>query len=184
MGEVAERRLSIRAGQPLDASRLTAIAHAAKRYWGYAEELMALWEADLTLKPGFIASHPVFCALRHGEIAGFYALSCRENACELEHMWVDPPHIGSGVGACLFRHAVHTVRSLGRPVLSIVSDPHAEGFYLRMGARRAGQVPSTPAGRVLPRLIYAVEPVYAPGLSLEPSTRQGSLKAHEEIGIE
>ncbi len=154
----------IRSAHPSDASRLSAVAHAAKRYWGYDEDLMALWDAELTLTPEFIAGHPVYCAVRDGVVVGFYALSCQANACELEHMWVDPPQIGSGVGARLFQHAVQTVRSLGRPVLHIVSDPHAEGFYLRMGARRSGQVPSTPAGRVLPRLTYAVELNGAAGL--------------------
>jgi GNAT superfamily N-acetyltransferase len=184
LGEAAGHRLSIRAGQPCDAPRLTAIAHAAKRYWGYAEELIALWDDELTLTPEFIASHPVFCALRDDEIAGFYALSCQENACELEHMWVEPAHIGTGVGACLFEHALQTVQSLGRPALTIVSDPHAEGFYRRMGARRAGQVPSQPAGRVLPRLTYAVALDRAPGLPEEPWARQGPLQVHEESGIE
>jgi GNAT superfamily N-acetyltransferase len=176
--------LEFGAASPADASRLTAIAHAAKRYWGYAEELMAQWDAELTLTPEFVASHPVFCAVRDGEIAGFYALSCQVNACELEHMWVEPAHIGTGVGACLFQHAVETVRSLGRPVLHIVSDPHAEGFYRRMGAHCAGQVPSRPAGRVLPRLTYAVEMDPAPGLPEEPGARPGPLQVHEESGIE
>jgi GNAT superfamily N-acetyltransferase len=150
--------VGIQAACPTDAQRLTAIAHAAKRHWGYSDELIALWGADLTLTPEFIANHPVFCAVRNGEIAGFYALSCQENACELEHMWVEPAHIGTGVGACLFQHAVQTVRSLGRSALTIVSDPHAEGFYRRMGARRVGEAPSRPKGRTLPLMTLMIEP--------------------------
>jgi hypothetical protein len=34
----------------------------------------------------------------------------------------------------------------------IASDPHAEGFYRRLGARRVRWVASKPAGRRLPRL--------------------------------
>lgn len=142
--------VDIRPASPTDAPRLTAIAHAAKRHWGYSDELMALWDDDLTLSPQFIASHPVFCAVRDGEIIGFYALLRQGETCELEHMWVDPQHMGTGVGALLFEHAVHTVRSMGGSVLTIVSDPHAEGFYRRMGARRVGRAPSRIAGRYLP----------------------------------
>jgi hypothetical protein len=38
-------------------------------------------------------------------------------------------------------------------MLRIASDPFAEGFYRRMGARRVGVVPSTPRGRTLPLLL-------------------------------
>lgn len=144
--------MTVRAGQLTDAPRLTTIAHAAKRYWGYSEELMALWDADLTVTPQFIADHPVFCAVQGDEIVGFYALVRYGDTFELEHMWVDPQQMGAGIGAHLFEHAVRTVRSLGGSRLTIVSDPHAEGFYRRMGARRVGDTPSTPEGRTLPVL--------------------------------
>jgi hypothetical protein len=39
--------------------------------------------------------------------------------------------------------------------LLIQSDPFAEGFYLRLGADRIGEVPSQALpGRVLPLLVY------------------------------
>lgn len=75
----------------------------------------------------------------------------------------------------LFEHAVCTVRSLDGSLLTIVSDPHAEGFYQHMGAQRAGQVPSMPPGRRLPRLTYAAEVDHAPGL-LEPSASKAPQK--------
>jgi GNAT superfamily N-acetyltransferase len=149
--------LEFRAASPADAPRLTTIAHAAKRHWGYSDELMALWQADLTVTPQFIDDHPVFCAVQGGELAGFYALSRQGEAFELEHMWVDPQHLRAGIGALLFEHAVRTVRSLGGSRLTIVSDPHAEGFYRRMGARRVGEAPSKPEGRTLPVLALALQ---------------------------
>ena len=150
--------VDIRPASPTDAPRLTALAHAAKRHWGYSGELMALWDDELTLSAQFIARHPVFCAVRDGEIIGFYALSRQGKAFELEHLWVDPQHMGAGVGTLLFEHAVLTVRSLGGSVLNIVSDPHAEGFYRRMGASRVGEAPSKPEGRTLPRMTLVIEP--------------------------
>lgn len=143
--------------RPTDAQRLTAIAHAAKRYWGYPDELISLWQADLTISPQFIVDCPVFCAVRDSEIVGFYALSRQGEFFELEHLWVDPQHMGTGVGALLFHHAVRTVRSMGGSILNIASDPHAEGFYLRMGASRVGETPSQPEGRTLPLLTVVIE---------------------------
>lgn len=149
--------IDILAARPTDAQRLTAIAYAAKRHWGYPEDLISLWQADLTVLPQFIADCPVFCAVRGAEIFGFYALSRQGEVFELEHLWVDPQHMGTGVGTLLFEHAVRTVRSMRGSVLNIASDPHAEGFYLRMGAIRVGEVPSKPEGRTLPLLTLVIE---------------------------
>lgn len=117
---------------------------------------MALWDDELTLSPQYIASHPVFCAVRDGEVIGFYAVSRQSETCELEHLWVDPQHMRAGIGAQLFEHAVRTVRWLGGSRLIIISDPHAEGFYQRMGAGRVGEAPSRPEGRILPVLALLI----------------------------
>ena len=94
----------------------------------------------------------------HGaHVLGFYALSCEGNAFELEHMWIDPPHMRARVGARLFAHAIETVRCVGGERMTIAADPHAEGLYRRMHARRIGKVPSTPAGRMLPLLIVEID---------------------------
>jgi GNAT superfamily N-acetyltransferase len=146
--------VTIRPALPSDAAALTRIAWAAKRHWDYPEEWLALWAADLTVSADFIRAHPVHCAIRDGEIAGFYALSNEGTEFEVEHMWVDPPHIGGGIGRQLFRHAVETARSSGGHVLRIVSDPNADGFYRTMGARPSGRIPAVPQGRTLPVLLF------------------------------
>ena len=151
----------IRRARADDASRLSEIAHAAKRHWGYAEDLLALWETDLTVTSAFIATHPVYCAPIGTEVVGFYALSPDGENFEMEHMWVWPKHMGKGVGAALFEHAVRYVRASQGSALTIASDPNAEGFYRRVGARRIGEVPSTPAGRMLPLLIVDIHPAAA-----------------------
>jgi predicted N-acetyltransferase YhbS len=150
--------MEIRRARARDARELSRIAYAAKAYWGYPEIWLRLWHHDLTLTPSFIAEHDVFCALRDGWIVGFYALSRDGPAFELEHLWVDPDDIGSGIGTRLFRDAVERVRAAGGTGLRIVSDPNAEGFYCRMGARRVGEAAATPAGRRLPILGLDVPP--------------------------
>ena len=150
--------MEIRRARTRDARELSYIAHAAKAYWGYPEVWLRLWHHDLTLTPRFIAEHEVFCVLRDGWIVGFYGLSRDGPAFELEHLWVDPDDIGSGFGARLFRDAVERIRAAGGTVLRIVSDPNAEGFYRRMGARRVGEAAATPAGRMLPVLVLDVPP--------------------------
>ncbi len=152
MPSVLTHALTIREALPGDAEKLTCIAHAAKRHWSYPEAWIALWKADLTVTPNFVRDHAVHCAVRRGEIVGFYALSNDGSEFEVDHMWVDPRHIGTGIGSALFRHATDTARAKGGDLLRIVSDPNAEGFYRKMGARPAGRLPSTPEGRTLPLL--------------------------------
>ena len=146
----------IRRGLPSEAPALTRVAHAAKRHWKYPEDWIRLWRDALTVTPGFVARHSVCCAIRGASMLGFYALSGAGLVRELEHLWVLPAHIGRGVGARLLDHAVVTLRAEGARVLRIAADPHAEGFYLAMGARRVGEVASTPRGRMLPLLVVEV----------------------------
>jgi len=115
---------------------------------------MRLWKADLTVTPAYILDHPVYCAVYGSCVVGFYALSDRGTTRELEHMWVLPTRMGSGVGRALFAHLLEQLHATRTASVRIASDPNAEGFYRRMGARRVGRVPSRPAGRYLPVLAF------------------------------
>jgi GNAT superfamily N-acetyltransferase len=167
----------IRKAVAADSEVLTEIAHNAKRYWGYPESWIEHWKEDLTITPEFISENEVYLAgIKDGpdkepitpangepagppdriddRIDGFYALAIRGDKAELEHMWVRPECIGSGTGKELLMHAMETAAFLNAAALEISSDPNAEGFYKRMGARRIGEISSEVEGqpRTLPRL--------------------------------
>lgn len=148
--------ISIRRARRADAGALTRIAHAAKGHWGYPKELLDLWKEDITITPGFIARQPVYCAVRGRQVMGFYAISGTRRVRELEHMWVRPRHIGTGVGRLLFAHLLDRLRAMRVTQLEVASDPNAEGFYRRLGARRIGSIASRPIGRTLPLLLVRV----------------------------
>lgn len=147
--------VAIRRAHPSEAEQLTAIAHAAKRHWGYPENWIEKWSADLTITPEFLANNEVFVAIIDDAIAGCCALVVSANLAEIEHMWIKPEQMGSGVGRALFEHARDRARELQLTVLELSADPNAEGFYERMGAERIGDVPAGMNGeeaRVLPRM--------------------------------
>lgn len=147
--------VAIRRADPSEADQLTEIAHAAKRHWGYPENWIEKWRADLTITPEFLANNEVFVAIANDAIAGCCALVITGALAEIEHMWIKPEHMGSGVGRALFEHARNRARDLQLPVLELSADPNAEGFYERMGAKRVGDVPASMNGeeaRVLPRM--------------------------------
>jgi GNAT superfamily N-acetyltransferase len=150
-------RTRIRRARAADCATLTRLAHAAKRFWGYPETLIRLWRSDLTVTPESLRENAVYCATRGSRVVGFYALSGDGAERELAHMWVAPRHIGTGVGKLLFAHLRRRLRTAGATRLRVASDPHAQGFYLAMGARRVGRVASTPRGRTLPLLALRVQ---------------------------
>jgi len=115
---------------------------------------MQRWDADLTLTPEFIAENYVYVAEDGDRLSGFYALTIKDKIAELEHLWVAPDAIGTGVGKELFLNAMQKAAELRVTSVAISSDPNAEGFYQKMGAYRVGETTSELDGepRILPRL--------------------------------
>src|SRR5215216_2325865 len=144
----------IRPASADDASVLTTIAQEAKRHWGYPEHWIKHWESDLTISSDFIRDNHVYVAEEDGEIQGFYALSVAGDKAELEHMWVTPARIGTGLGKELFLDAMERAATLNVGTIEISSDPNAAGFYKRRGATQIGKTDASVEGksRTLPRL--------------------------------
>jgi GNAT superfamily N-acetyltransferase len=144
----------IRPASADEASVLTEIAHDAKRHWGYPEHWIKHWESDLTISPDFIRDNYVYVADEDGEIQGFYALSVAGSKAELEHMWVKPDRIGTGLGKDLFLDAMERAAALNVNAIEMSADPNAAGFYKHMGATQIGEIDASIDGqsRTLPRM--------------------------------
>lgn len=144
----------IRRSAPEEANALTQIALDAKRYWGYPEHWIKHWESDLTISSDFIRDNHVYVAEEDGELRGFYALCVTGRKAELEHMWVTPACIGTGVGKELFLDAMERAAALDVNAVELSADPNAAAFYRRMGAMQIGETDSAIDGNVrkLPRM--------------------------------
>jgi GNAT superfamily N-acetyltransferase len=146
---------------PEQAVRLTQIAHSAKSYWGYPSQWIELWRNQLTITSTYVKTNEVYAAVDADNVLlGFYALGGAGEKRTLDHLWVQPSSFGGGVGRQLFAHAVTRARDLAVRTLEIESDPHAEGFYQRMGAETIGEVTYELEGqpRRLPLMEYRIEP--------------------------
>ena len=144
---------------PDDAAALTEIAFTAKRHWRYPERWIESWRDILTVTPQLIAANPTFSAMEDNRIVGFYSLTTEPHP-DLTHLWVLPRAMGQGIGRALFGHAAGQAKALGFRGFRIEADPNAEGFYQRMGAKRAGSNRTEVEGEVreLPLLRYDLEP--------------------------
>jgi GNAT superfamily N-acetyltransferase len=145
--------------QPEDAAALSNIARTAKQRWGYPDEWMRRWKDDLTITPEYIRTHPTYAATSAGNVVGFCALRLEPADAWLDHLWVLPEAMGRGYGRALFRHAELAARAAGAIRIKVESDPHAEGFYQRMGATTFGRKPASVDGveRFLPLLEKRLE---------------------------
>jgi GNAT superfamily N-acetyltransferase len=148
--------MNIRRAKPEDAAALTEIAFAAKRHWGYPDQWIQGWKNILTIEPDFISKHETYTAYMDEHAVGFYAVIRGSNRASMEHLWVLPSAMGQGVGRALFNHAIERAKVLGIEAIEIESDPNAEKFYEKMGARRIDTKIAELEGqaRTLPVLIY------------------------------
>lgn len=146
-------RVTLRPAKPDDVETLTELALAAKQHWGYDQAFMDAVRDELTFTADDIAERHFVVAELQGDVVGFYSVDGEPPRGELGNMWAKPSQIGTGLGAILWRHAMSTAAELGHDELDIDSEPFAEGFYLRMGAERVGEIASgSIPGRVLPQL--------------------------------
>ena len=149
-------KINIIRAVPKDAARLKEIAFISKRYWGYPESWIKLWEKELTITSQYIINQTVYCAEKNGQAVGFYALILNNGILELDHLWVLPELIGCGVGKTLIHHAFVSTIALGYRTVKVVADPNAKPFYESMGAQHVSDYSYqfNKETRVLPELIF------------------------------
>ncbi|WP_206485657.1 GNAT family N-acetyltransferase [Thalassotalea sp. G2M2-11] len=133
---------------------LTSLVRRAKAHWGYPQEWMEEWKEELTISPSYIASNIVVVLESDKKIVGFFGLELKDGFAYLGHLWIEPSHIGTGLGKLLFAKVCKEALNRGYSTMELVADPNAEGFYRRYGATKIDEVHGSILGtpRVLPRL--------------------------------
>lgn len=148
-------QIDMRPARAEEAEALSRLALRSKAHWGYDAEFLDACRSVLTFGPHELGPRRATVAQELGRVVGFYTLEGMPPVGELGNLWIEPTQLRRGVGRRLWEHAVSAARDIGFTAVLIDADPHAESFYLAMGAERSGAVESTVApGRLLPRLRY------------------------------
>jgi N-acetylglutamate synthase-like GNAT family acetyltransferase len=129
---------------------------ASKGYWGHAQEQLEQWRSTLTFEAEYIARNSVKLIVKDNEVIGFFAI-VKSNSNELDHLWLLPKAIGKGYGNLVFKQIITEAIALDIPDFYIISDPNAEGFYIKQGAVRVGETYSAPQKRMLPKLKFTLD---------------------------
>lgn len=142
-----------KAAKAEEANLLSDLAIESKGYWGYPKHLLDVWRNDLRIEKDYIEKNVVRTIWKDEVLVGFFAITIGDGP-ELEHLWLRPNVIGTGIGKIAFSWVVEEFKERDIKYFDIVSDPNAETFYLGMGAIRIGEVESIPQDRFLPKLRY------------------------------
>jgi len=141
----------IKKSEPKYHSELSELAKKSKRFWGYSDEWMDLWDEDLTLTEEYIATNEVWhLESESKDIIGFYSFYREdEDAVRLDFLFVKPEYIGGGYGKLLLDHFLSQV-SLLTDMVVLDADPCAEKFYQKFGFKTIRNKPTKIEGRFLP----------------------------------
>jgi len=72
-------------------------------------------------------------AVAGGRVVGFATLLVKETSAEVEDLFVDPDWMRRGVGRALVEDIAGVAGSMGWPFIEVDANPHAVGFYSRVG---------------------------------------------------
>lgn len=138
---------------------MSALALRSKGYWGYSAAFLESCRAELTIWEPQLGEVTVAAI---GDVPVAFSLMSPSqtdpDVALLNMLFVDVPHIGSGIGRRLLTEALDTATNRGFRAVVLDADPGAERFYLRNGAQRVGESQSgSIAGRTLPRLEFTLE---------------------------
>jgi GNAT superfamily N-acetyltransferase len=147
----------IRRAKTDEAGLLTELAFLSKSYWNYSNEYLAVAKHHMQVSEADINLDFVYIAADTDQTrpCGFYHLRTNRTESELVWLFVDPAFIGKRIGKLLWQHALKTAAANGIDHFFIKSDPFAEGFYLKQGAFKIGETPSSVDQKMqLPLLLY------------------------------
>lgn len=149
--------LTIRRAKREEASGLSEIAFQSEAFWGFNENYMASFRSKFRVTEELIDNNPTYVIGAGEAIAGFYSLAIKGGTATLEYFYIKPGSMGRGYGRALWNHMINMCKEKGLEKVELVTSPEAAGFYIKMGARSAGQVESIVIkGRRVPKLIYDI----------------------------
>jgi len=156
--EEPNSRLQIRRPFVAELPYLSDLCLRSKAVWGYDKAFLEACRAELTLDESELIDSDIGVGAADGTIIGVVQIRLDGDHADLEKIFVEPRHLGRGVGRIMFEWALHEARSAGAQRIVVHADPSAEPFYKAMGMVDAGHAPSgSIPGRMLPRLVLPID---------------------------
>jgi GNAT superfamily N-acetyltransferase len=133
----------IRDARVAEQRSLTELQRRASMHWDAYREQLAAHPDVVELPVDQIEAGLVRVAELAADVVGFAVLfQPVEGACELDGLFVEPGHMGAGVGRSLVEDAMRIARERGATGIGVVANPEAAGFYQRLGFTGDEHVPT------------------------------------------
>ncbi|MBL1224546.1 GNAT family N-acetyltransferase [Enterococcus sp. BWR-S5] len=158
----------IRKALPREANLLTILTKRSKQHWGYPENYMDAWAEDLTIHEQYIEMNTVFVFEDEGEILGYVSFIQENKDLEigshrfvvsgsLDNLFIEPDYIGQGLGQQLVEFLIAWCVREHATSFYLVADPHAKGFYEKLGFLLVGEQETQIPNRSLPIFLFKGE---------------------------
>ncbi len=144
-----------------DLDQLNDLLRKSKTYWpAYASTIEAFMDR-FSITPHYLQKNTIKLLYLDDELAGFFSFFINdESNNELDYFFIHPTFIGRGVGRKLWEICCKFAFDQGHKEFYILSNPFAEGFYLKMGCEKVGTRKAiTAPGEILPFLKYVLNGV-------------------------
>lgn len=106
---------------------------------------------DMIVHSDFLTAEHGMIAEEAGVVLGYAIVRVAGSEAFLRDLFVEPSRFREGAGRALFEAALRDAKRRGARTMTLEGDPHAIGFYKRMGMRQIGSKPSIAGGgRMLP----------------------------------
>lgn len=119
--------------------RYNALIARSKAHWTWPSGYLEPALERLRVTPDYLAHATGLEILLNGALVGFCAVKLTDDGILLDHLWMEPDHIGRGVGAFAVDRVVAMAKGAGLTQIEVWPDPAAEGFYLRQGFLTTGE---------------------------------------------
>jgi len=150
--------MKIQKATPNDAAILTNITKKSKAYWGYSNEQIENWSAQLTITKEYLENNQVYKLEVNNLIVGYYSyIILEENIVQLDNLFILPNCIGTGLGTFLMNDFLGKIKTLKVKKVLLESEPNAEKFYNKFGFKTIEQIKTSIKDRFLPLMEIFVE---------------------------
>jgi GNAT superfamily N-acetyltransferase len=145
----------VRRARDANVEEINRVIVASKSHWDYPRSYLEAALPLLVIDESYLAEHLCFEVVDEAaNVVCFFAVTEDTGEHRLDHLWVRPDRLRRGIGRRACEHVFALARRYRWPVLLVLADPPAHGFYRRMGfedtdMRVPSRVPNGPAFPVL-----------------------------------
>lgn len=119
--------------------QLNELISRSKSFWDYDQDYLKAAIPLIAITESWLQQNEGYTLYDQNEILGFLGIKTFENFWELEHLWIDPKKIRKGYGQTAINHLCTIALAKNIKMISLLPDPPAEKFYLKLGATFTGK---------------------------------------------